>query len=131
MEIQVTFEELALLLSKALNTEVTQLTFIPEEKMILRTNLDLLGIRKPAPALEIIPTLYRPEDVPEKAPISPSYPEASPEEMAEIVAESLKLEGVVFEYTHDGEMITRKRNESETNLPPGEPIVYVRGDDDE
>lgn len=130
MEILVSIDELSRLLSRALGAEVTNVSFIPEDRVIIGTNLDILGISKAAlPRRE---PLEPPISAPLKASFPvPTHPEASPEEMADVLSESRNLEGLVYEYFQDGEITTRERNESESNLPPGEPIIYVRSNRDE
>jgi hypothetical protein len=127
MEILVSLEELSRLLSRALNAEVTTVSFIPEDRVIIGTSLDLLGINQPRFSVKEEPREpVRPSLPPVLQSTRESFPEASPEEMEQVMAESQKLEGVVYEYSSDGEVVTRSRNESEANLPPGEPIIYVR-----
>lgn len=133
MEVLVTCDELSQLLSKALNTEVTRVTFIPEGKVVIETNLDLLGIHQPSNVFPVYPPPVRGATL-APMPLAPPIPVASnttPEELSNLLNESLRLEGVVYEYNHDGDVVTRKRTESESTLPPGEPIIYVRGKDED
>jgi hypothetical protein len=131
VEIIITVEELKLLLAKALNADVTHIAFIPDDRVIIGTNLNIFGLNRqiypvtpPNP-----PHLKQYLTTPKEVPVPP--PESSPEEMAQIMTESHQLEGIVYEYSQDGEVTTRERNESEANLPPGEPIIYVRSNRDE
>lgn len=132
MEILVSIEELSRLLSRALNAEVTNVSFIPEDRVIIGTSLDILGINQPRFVVKEESRIpVRPSLPPALQDAPEPFPEASPEEMKQVMAESQKLEGLVYEYSHDGEVVTRSRNESEANLPPGEPIIYVRSGRDE
>jgi hypothetical protein len=134
MEVLVTFDELSQLLSKALNTEVTRVTFIPEGKIVIETNLDLLGIQKPSSMFPVYTPPVRGATLapmPLAPPIPPTAPETTPEELSNLLNESLRLEGVVYEYNHEGDIVTRKRMGAESTLPAGEPIIYVRGKNDE
>lgn len=130
MEIVISQDELIALVSRALGgTSVTAISFDPNtEKVTISTSLNLLGLNQDQPSRTIptvspsIPTVTYDE-----------YPEATPEEMAKILSESQKLtntSGKVFEYTADGDLITRERNADETNLPDGEDIIWVRNNHD-
>lgn len=130
MEILVTMDELASLLSRALGSKVTQVTFMEGSsgpRVNIETGLDLLGVA--AAATTPAPVVAPPSSV-ISPPVNPAYPEATAEEMEELLLTNQALmTGVVFEYHHDGEVTTRERNEDEANLPPGEPIIYVRDKD--
>jgi len=133
MEVLVTCDELSQLLTKALNTEVTRVTFIPDGKVVIETNLDLLGIHQPSNVFPVYPPPVRGATLvpmPLAPPIPPAAPETTPEELSHLLNESLRLEGLVYEYNHDGDVLTRNRTEAEATLPPGEPIFYVRGKDE-
>jgi hypothetical protein len=127
MEIIITIEELEGLLAKALNADVTHIAFIPDDRVIIGTNLNISDLnRSNDPVIPLIRNYVQPPIVPPAI-----TPEPSPEDMARVLNESQKLEGLVYEHTRDGEIITRRRNESEANLPPGEPVIYVRSKEDE
>jgi len=125
VEIIISREELITLVARALGAEVHDIVFNSEGKVVISTSLNLLGLAlAPSnPPISPMPTSPSPLSPPV---VSNSYPEATPEEMAKLLEESRGLTGVVYEYTQDGDVITRDRNEDESNIPPGEDIIYVR-----
>lgn len=131
MEIIITVEELECLLAKALNADVTHIAFIPDDRVIIGTNLNISDLNRPTYPVTPPNQVHIRQYSTDTKEIPVPLPESSPEEMAQILTESRNLEGVVYEYASNGEVTMRERNESEANLPPGEPVIYVRSNHDE
>lgn len=124
MKIDLTLPELTEILSRAIGVSVKSAEYsneAGEEKVTLTLDLsffEIMRVQNIAP-----PPAKQPEQVPLRT--DPNNVPAS--EVNALVFQSGELEGVVYEYDEEGEVRTRVRTQDEQSLPPGEPIVYVKG----